>query len=66
MEFFSPENTYSGFRTGLVTAVKYIAWGDGAEIGRKNITRLAFKIQNKLAINPQSVQSVILFAVFRG
>ena len=39
-----------------------------AEIGKKNITRLEFRILNKTAINPQSVQNVIPLErqVFRG
>ena len=76
MVTFSRKRTYSGFQTSLVTAVKYFViinfgcvdlsglqvdiWGDGAEIGWKNITIFAFRILNKPTICPKSVQSLII------
>ena len=62
---FTLEKTKSGCRTSLDTAFKYFAyinigclelnglqldiWGKSAEIGRDNITRVAFRILNKPA-----------------
>ncbi len=78
-----PQHTYSGFRIDLVSAVKFVSffklrnedlnglqvdiWGDGAEIGKVNVTRLAFRILNKeTETSAQSVDSVFTFACFRG
>ncbi len=78
-----PQHTYSGFRIDLVSAVQFVAyfrlkkrclsgisvdiWGDGAEIGKVNVTRLAFRILNQeTQISAQSVDNVFTFACFRG
>ncbi len=78
-----PQHTYSGFRIDLVTAVKFVVflklkkrclaginvdiWGDGAEIGKVNVTRLAFRILNReTETSAQSSESVFTFACFRG
>ncbi len=82
-EAMRPQHTYSGFRIDLVTAVNFVVffklkkqslsginidiWGDGAEIGKVNVTRLAFRILNReTEVSAQSVDSVFTFACFRG
>lgn len=83
MQTMKPEQTQSGFRIDLVNAVQLFVysmmgrtdltnievdiWGDGAQVGRDDVTRLAFRILNKeVGISCQSVQSVVTFAAFSG
>ena len=76
-----PEKSYSGFKISLVRAVKAVAfmlwgitdlsgmsvdiWGDGVEIGKIDMTRLAFRFLGQ-NISSQSDKSVFTFAIFRG
>ncbi len=76
-----PAKTYSGYRISLGRAVKVAAfmlwgqtdvnhmsvdiWGDGVEIGKIDMTRLAFRFLGQ-NISCQSDKSVFTFAIFRG
>ena len=57
---------YINFGCVDLSGLQVDIWGDEAEIGKKNITRLAFILLEKPATNPESVQIVSFFDVFRG
>ena len=78
-----PERTFSGFRVDLVTCVKIATflihettsldgirvdiWGDGCEIGGKEVTRLTFRLlRDGAGPSAQSSDAVFCFATYRG
>ena len=78
-----PERTYSGFRVDLVASVRIAVfifygtssldgirvdiWGDGCEIGGKEVTRLTFRLlNNENGPSAQSSDAVFCFCSYRG
>lgn len=76
-----PERTHSGFKVDLVSSVKLAVflclrqndlvgipvdiWGDAAEIGGLDVTRMTFRLLCG-AISAQSANAVFCFATYRG